>query len=156
DMPLAGFRVYDTFAEGDADRPQVVAVWDIAGGALQGLVLGTRLGELRTGAIGGVAIRCMAGAEAAVVGGVGSGAQARTQLMAAAAVRRLRDVRVYSRSSDRRRAFASEMRAQLGLTVTPVAAAQDAVAAADIVICATDSAVPVIEATWLKPGAHVT
>jgi ornithine cyclodeaminase len=152
---VAGFRVYETFAGDSPIRNQVVAVWDARSGALQGLVLGDRLGELRTGAIGGVAIRYMASPGAETVAVIGSGAQARTQLEAAAAVRSLRKVRVYSRSPANRLAFATEMADRLGLAIAPVTSARDAVEGADIVLCATTSAVPVIEAAWLGRDAHV-
>jgi ornithine cyclodeaminase len=152
---VAGFRVYETFAGDSPYRSQVVAVWDARTGALHGLVLGDRLGELRTGAIGGVAIRYMASPEAQTVAVIGSGAQARTQLEAAAAVRRLKTVRVHSRSPENRRAFATEMADRLGLVITPVTTAREAVEGADIVLCATTSAVPVIDAAWLSRNAHI-
>ncbi|HET6620184.1 MAG TPA: hypothetical protein VFG64_09600 [Dongiaceae bacterium] len=152
---LAGFRVYDTFDTGDAPHTQIVAVWNANGGALQGIILGERLGDLRTGAIGGLAIRHMARSDAATLGLIGSGAQARTQVAAAAAVRSLRNVRVYSRKAENRRAFADEMGKKLDLDITPVGTAREAVVGADIVICATSSGTPVMEAGWLAPGAHV-
>jgi ornithine cyclodeaminase len=152
---LAGFRVYDTFGTQGAPHTQIVAVWDAGDGTLQGLILGQRLGDLRTGAIGGLAIRHMARPDAETLGLIGSGAQARTQIAAAASVRRLRRVRVYSRNADNRRAFAEEMGKQLDLDIAPVASAREAVSGADIVICATSSDVPVMEAAWLAPGSHV-
>ncbi len=79
--PLAGFRVYETF-EG-TEHSQIVAVWSADNGRLKGLILGERLGAIRTGAIGGVAIRHLSSPEASVVGVLGSGLQARTQLTAA-------------------------------------------------------------------------
>src|SRR5579872_3292611 len=51
-----GFRAYDTFGARDAEHKQIVAVWDPDTAELRGIVLGERLGELRTGAIGGIAI----------------------------------------------------------------------------------------------------
>ncbi|WP_348652512.1 hypothetical protein [Rhizobium sp. BG4] len=117
--------------------------------------MGEQLGAIRTGAIGGIAIRRMSSGSAANVAVIGSGLQARTQLEAASIVRPLRQVRVFSRNSERCRAFAAGMEARLKLPVLPESSAREAVADADIVICATDSRVPVIEAAWLKPGAHV-
>ena len=152
---LAGFRVYNTFDSGDAPHTQIVAVWNARDGSLQGIILGERLGDLRTGAIGGLAIRHMARADAATLGLIGTGAQARTQIAAAATVRRLRAVRVYSRNAENRRAFAEEMGQKLDLDITPAGSAREAVAGADIVICATSSDAPVLEASWLAPGAHV-
>lgn len=156
DAALAGFRVYDTFDTNGAPHTQIVALWNARDGSLQGVILGERLGDLRTGAIGGLAIRHMARADSEVLGMIGSGAQARTQVAAAATVRHLRKVRVYSRDAEHRRAFAEEMGQRLNLDITPVASAKEAVVGADIVICATSSDVPVMQATWLAPGTHVT
>ncbi|NYJ15220.1 ornithine cyclodeaminase [Rhizobium leguminosarum] len=153
DKPLAGFRVYETFD--GAEHSQIVAVWSADDARLKGIVLGERLGNLRTGAIGGLAVRHLSAPGARIVGIIGSGAQARTQLAAAAAVRKLDRARVYSRDENNRAAFASEMRHTLGLEVEPVGSVSEAVDEADIVICATTSQKPVIHARDLKPGVHV-
>jgi ornithine cyclodeaminase/alanine dehydrogenase-like protein (mu-crystallin family) len=151
--PIAGFRAYETF--GRAQHEQLVAVWSAETGELQGIFIGTLLGEIRTGAIGGVAIRHMSAPDAAAVGVLGTGQQARTQLMAAAAVRKLQMVRVFSRNEGRRAAFARDMARELGMTVEASDNARAAVHDADIVICATDSTQPVLEPGWVKPGAHI-
>lgn len=153
DTHVAGFRVYDTF-EGPA-HTQVTAVWLTETAELLGLVLGDRLGELRTGAIGGIAMREMSRPDATTIGVVGSGQQARTQLLAAAAVRPLTRARIFSRDPVKRGRFAQEMADLVGFAVEPVDTAEDAVKDADIVICATASSTPVLDAAWLKPGAHV-
>jgi ornithine cyclodeaminase len=153
EAPLAGFRVYETF--GGAEHCQVVAVWSVDDARLRGIVLGERLGSLRTGAIGGVAIRHLSAPGARSVGILGSGAQARTQLAAAAAVRKLERACVFSPNEKRRAAFADEMERVLGLEVVPVGSARQAVDDADIVISATTSRTPVIHAADLKPGVHI-
>jgi len=153
DGSVAGFRVYDTF-QGEKHE-QLVAVWQTENAELLGIVIGERLGAIRTGAIGGLAIRHMSNADARLIGVLGSGQQARTQLEAAAAVRKLEHVRVFSRNEESRKRFASEMSDRLEVPVEPVISAQVAVDGADIVICATSSNVPVVEASWLKSGAHV-
>lgn len=150
---IAGFRAYDTFPH--SKQYQVVVVWDTAIGTLKGIVLGSKLGELRTGAIGGIAIKLMSDPGATQVGILGSGAQARTQLLAAMAVRTLTSVRVFSRNSDAQRAFAEAMSSETGLPVESVSSAEEAVHNADIVLCATTSNTPVMRASWLKPGAHI-
>lgn len=155
DGGVIGFRVYDTFP-GNAQHEQFVAVFDSKTGELKGLVFGSLLGALRTGAIGGVAAKYGAREDARSVGVVGSGQQARPQLEAVAAVRELRDVRVYSRSRERREAFAAEMSERIGVDVTPVASVEDVLLGADIVIEATDSETPVFTAALVEPGCHVT
>src|SRR5882724_314397 len=154
---IAGFRVYETFPGAGTARAQIVAVWDSGSGNLLGLVVGDSLGVLRTGAIGGVAIDRMARPDARTCGIIGSGAQAESQLLAAVAVRPgLLTIRIYSRNARNRESFAERMSARVGKTIQPVGAAHDAVAGADLVLCATDSGSPVIEKQWLARGTHVS
>lgn len=156
DRALAGFRVYDTFptAEGEFDA-QTIAVWDTRRGALLGMIVGWALGAWRTGALGGVAIKHMSRPDARRCAVLGTGKQARTQLLAAAACRPLTEVRVYSRDTERRRRFAAELATLIERDVQPAASAREAVEQADLVICATNSKIPVLETNWLSPGTHV-
>ncbi|NKJ05718.1 MULTISPECIES: ornithine cyclodeaminase family protein [Rhizobiaceae] len=153
EKPLAGFRVYETFD--GVEHSQIVAVWSVEDAKLKGIVLGERLGNIRTGAIGGVAIRHLSSPDAKIVGILGSGAQARTQLAAATTVRQITSARVYSRDEKNRTTFAQEMERELGIEVRPVGSVLDAARDADIVICATTSSTPIIHASDLKPGVHV-
>ena len=137
-----------------AGMPQV-AVFDTANGSLLGLVAGTALGPLRTGALGGVAIDTLARADAETLGLVGTGKQARTQLEAACAVRRFTRIRAFSRTETRRREFCREMSETVGVDIEPADSAQQAVSDADVVICSTVSDSPVLEAAWIAAGTHV-
>jgi alanine dehydrogenase len=71
-------------------------------------------------------------------------------------VRDIKKVRVYSSNSDRRSRFAEELQKSLEIEVRPVAAAQDAVAAADIVALATNANEKVLESAWIEAGQHVS
>jgi ornithine cyclodeaminase len=155
DPPLAGFRVRSDFDPDDVADDQIVAVWNMASGRLEGLVLSRHVGAIRTGAIGGVAIKTMARPDSSIAAVIGAGPQAATQIEAAARVLKLREVRVFSRSADRRAAFAAATGARTGVPTQAAASAEAAVAGADIVILATTSKAPVIRADWLKAGAHV-
>lgn len=150
-----GFRVY---LRGDYPHDdQLVAVWNRETGALVGVVIGTALGVLRTGAIGGVAVDHMAAPTASTLALIGAGRQALAQLRCIAAVRPLRQVWVYSRSSEKREAFAAEARRELAyLPIHPVESAEAAVRQAEIVVCATTSTTPVLQGAWLQAGAHVS
>jgi ornithine cyclodeaminase len=148
----AGFRVYGI---GTQPVEQATLVWSETR-RLIAVVTGDELGARRTGAIGGVAVDLLARPDAEVIGLVGSGVQAWTQLWAIQAVRQLRAVRVFSPHSGRRDAFAMRAQEELDLPATAVASAQEAVTAADIVVLATRSTAPVIDAGWLSPGTHVS
>ena len=152
DGGVVGFRVYGLWP-GESD--QAVLVWD-AGGKLLGVVVGAELGARRTGALGGVAVDALARANAATLGIVGTGMQAWTQLWAIAAVRKLTAVRVFSPTLANRRRFAERARTELGLEASPSETAEEAVTGADIVVLATRSDQPVIEAGWIRDGTHVS
>jgi len=110
----------------------------------------------KTGATGGVGVDALATEDAATVGVVGSGVQAKGQLLATATVRDLTDVRVYSPTAANRRAFAATMDDRLDADVRAAGAAAGAVDGADIVITATRATEPVVAWDDLSPGAHVT
>ncbi len=144
---------YDTF--GLPGSEPVAVLHDAGTGGVRAVAVGTELNSRRTGGLGGVAIDTLARPDAATLGVVGSGRQAWAQVWAAAAVRPLREVRVHSRSVARRTAFASRVRAELGVPARAVDSAAAAVADRDIVVIATSSTTPVVDAADLAPGAHV-
>jgi len=107
------------------------------------------LGQIRTGAASGHATALLAPPDAATLGVIGSGFQAASQIEAIRAVRNIRSVRVWSRSADKRERFAAEHNA------VAVATAEQAVRGADIVVTATFSKEPVLDAAWLGNDVHV-
>jgi len=151
-----GFRVYSMFNNSTSNQEQLVAVFDSEDGAFKGAVIGTAVGEMRTGAIGGVAIKYLARQDAKVLGMLGTGIQAVTQLQAAVEVREFEKIFVYSRNQEHREEFAKRMTAKLGREITAVNSPQEVVTQADVLICATTSSEPVFDPTWLKPGTHIT
>lgn len=119
------------------------------------LLEANHLGQIRTGAASGYATSLMAPPDASTLAVIGSGFQAWTQLEAVLAVRSIEQVRVYSRSEEKRTKFAAEARAAFGLDISAAASAEAAVRDADIIATATWSKDPVFDAAWVKPGAHI-
>jgi ornithine cyclodeaminase/alanine dehydrogenase-like protein (mu-crystallin family) len=119
------------------------------------LMEANHLGQIRTGATSGLATDLLAAREASSLGMIGSGFQARTQLEAIAAVRRLRRVRVWSPTQAHRERFAEEYRGKLEADVRAAASAREAVEGAEIVVTATSAREPVLEADWVASGAHI-
>ena len=119
------------------------------------IIEANRLGQIRTGAASGLATRFMAREDTSTLAIIGSGFQARTQLEAMLAVRKIAETRVWSRDAAKRAAFASEMGERFGRTVQAVETAEQAVRGADIVVTATFAKEPVLAAEWVEPGAHV-
>ncbi len=113
------------------------------------------LGQIRTGAASGVAARYLARENSSVLGVIGSGFQAETQVEAVAAVRPIRLVRVWSRSAGKREEFARKLAERTQIKVQAVDSARDAVSEADVVVTATNAKEPVLEAGWIAPGTHI-
>src|SRR5712692_7308291 len=147
-----GAKIYST-------HPQTGAYFTVLLYAADGRPLASieanALGQIRTGAASGVATRLLARPEAAVVGVIGSGFQAETQLEALALVRRVREIRVFSRSAENRNRFASEMGRRLGVPVAAAETAEEAIHGCDIAVTATSARDPVLMGDWLAPGCHV-
>ncbi|HEY7354835.1 MAG TPA: ornithine cyclodeaminase family protein [Ktedonobacterales bacterium] len=152
-LGVYGFKAYTVARPGVARF--VVMLFSTEDGRLLAQIEADRLGQMRTGAASGLATRYLARQDAATVGMVGSGWQARSQLQAVCAVRSVQVIRAAGRDPARLRAFCEEMSAALGVPVTPVADADAAVRDADIVITATNAKEPVVLGDWLKPGAHL-
>ena len=147
-----GFKAYVTSAQG---AHFVVGLYDGKNGAPLAFMEADYLGQIRTGAASGVATRYLARADANQVGIIGSGRQARTQLMALCRVRPITHVQVYSRSEQRRRAFAADMSRVCQVEIEPVATPELAARDKDIVVTATTSREPVLYGNWLSPGVHL-
>jgi ornithine cyclodeaminase/alanine dehydrogenase-like protein (mu-crystallin family) len=112
--------------------------------------------RMRVAATCGLAAKYLARPDARVAGLLGTGWQAGGQAAAIAAVRPIERIRCYSPDAERRQAFARDMSAQLGIAVTAAASAREAVAGADVVMCATSSMQPVLSADWIEPGMHIS
>jgi ornithine cyclodeaminase/alanine dehydrogenase-like protein (mu-crystallin family) len=124
-------------------------------GEMAALIEADALGQIRTGAASGVATKYLANPDARTAGIIGTGYQARTQLEAVAAVRRLEQVRAYGRDPGRRAQFCSEMSARIGVPVEPANSGEEVVRGADIAITATSATQIVLEGAWLAPGMHI-
>lgn len=118
------------------------------------LIEANHLGQIRTGAASGLATKYLAREDAAVLGLVGAGFQARTQLEAMLAVRKIAEVRVWSRNAARRAAFAAEA-SGLGPPVHAVDTVEQAVRGAAIIVTATYAKEPVLETEWVADGTHI-
>ncbi|MEW6658410.1 MAG: ornithine cyclodeaminase family protein [Thermodesulfobacteriota bacterium] len=116
---------------------------------------GTHITDYRTGAAGGVAAQLLARPDAARLGLIGAGAQARTQLAAILKVRAIREVLVFDRHLHHSQGFAAYATTTHGVAARAVAEAADAVREMDIVVTTTPSSQPVVFRDWVSPGAHI-
>ena len=133
----------------------LVLLYDAASGDLLAMIEADRLGQMRTGAASGVATKYLARQSADVLGVYGSGWQAESQVMAICAARQLRQVRVYSRTAEKREAFARRMQALVRCEVVAVEQPEDAARRCSIIVTATTSREPVLKGEWVEPGTHI-
>ncbi|MEP7343233.1 MAG: ornithine cyclodeaminase family protein [Acidobacteriota bacterium] len=134
----------------------LVIVIDPATGQPVAAMEGGYLTALRTGAASGVATDLLASKDAEVAAIFGAGAQARTQMLAVAAVRRIKRFWIYAPHREHVETLITEMQPQLDSIELLVAASpSEAVRNADVVCAATTSLTPVFDGNELKPGAHV-
>ena len=132
-----------------------VSLYDAATGKLLCYTQANRLGQLRTGATTGVAVKHLANSGQLTVGIIGTGGQAPTQLQAVAGVRELAEVKAFSRNPERRADFAARMSESLGVDVQATGTNAEAVEGCDLVIGIAATTEPVIQGDWLKEGATV-
>lgn len=133
----------------------LVPLYEMSTGDLLAVIEADYMGQLRTGAASGVATKYLARENSCVAAIIGTGGQARTQLEAVAAVRKLESARVYSRDASKREKFSKEMSARLKIPVNPCSSSSEAVRGADIVCTATTSSQPVVYGGDLAPAVHI-
>ena len=158
--PMANEQVYPRL-----NHP-VIVLYDSAEGELKGIIVGEitcselpdniAVTGLRTAATSAVGTDLLARPDASSLGLFGAAGQAKNHLLALMQVRKLKEVRVYSRNPENRNKFADEMGPVTNLDIIPVSRPEEAVRGVDIVLTATNSSVPVFDGNWLEPGQHVT
>ncbi len=149
-----GMRINALFR--GAKHSYFILLFDEERGDLLALVAGAALNVWRTGAPAGVASRYLVPPRADTLGLIGSGRQARGQLLAISrALPTLKKVKVFSPTPAHCQGFAKEMSAWLGVDVESVDNPRSAVEGSPIVSLATSSRSPVIESQWIVPGSLV-
>jgi len=133
----------------------LVPLYEIASGDLVAMIEADYMGQLRTGAASGVATKYLARREASVAAIIGTGGQAKTQLEAVAAVRKLKSARAYGRNAERRKKFCEEMSSRIGVTVESANSSSEAAQGAHILCTATTASHPVVSGADLASGLHI-
>ncbi len=132
-----------------------VSLYDATSGQLILYTQANRLGQLRTGATTGAALRMLSNPDVPRLGIVGTGNQAGDQLRAACAVRDVGEIYAYSRNPENRQSFAARMSEELGRPVIPAENNRDAADDCAVVIGIAPAVTPVIQGEWLAEGATV-
>jgi len=116
---------------------------------------GTYITEIRTGAVGGLAVKHLARKDSSIIGIIGAGKQAETQLLAINEVLpKIVEVKIFDLNRDASLRYAEEMGRRLniyGRAVETIDAAMDA----DIVVTTTPSRESIVKKRHIRPGTHI-
>jgi alanine dehydrogenase len=136
----------------------VVVLVDPKTGFPLAIMGGTTMTDMRTGAAGGIAAKFLARKNSKIIGLVGAGAQARTQLMALVEVyKNLEEVRIWSRNPQTIKFFIAEAEQKYGhlCKFIPEGSVRKTVEGADIVVTTTPSKRPLIMDDMVSAGMHI-
>lgn len=151
-----GMKTYGAVRkEGWLRTRYLVMLYSLEDGLLQAIMEARDIGQIRTGAVAGLATRILARGDAHTIGIIGTGWEARSQIAAMNVVRDITHVKAYSRSPENRETFAKEMRELHGINVQPVTSAEEATRDVDIFITITGANDPLVDGAWLSPGTHI-
>lgn len=158
-----GFKVVSVFqSNAGSDTPvtsALVTMVDADTGVPQAVLNGAYLTQLRTGAVSGAGVQLMAREDSRNLVVIGGGAQGVTQAAAVDAVRDIESITVVDRfeaSFPRFQAAVEEDWPELASKLSFSTEAEEPVRNADIICLATTSRQPVFDASWIKPGTHVS
>ncbi|MEN5115371.1 ornithine cyclodeaminase family protein [Brevundimonas diminuta] len=145
----------ENFAQGRPSHQGAIAVFDPQDGTLAALVDAGEVTRIRTACASAAATDALARPDSSRLAVLGYGEQAEAHVEAMAAVRPLREVRVWGRSPERAQDFADRVGAHLGLAISACADVEAAVCEADIICTTTAAADPILCSAWVRDGAHV-
>jgi alanine dehydrogenase len=123
-------------------------------GAPVAIMDGTYLTDMRTGAAGGVAVKYLARRNSKRIGFVGTGNQAKTQLLGINEVIDIEEVKATSISEKSTLAFKDEMEKRIGCSITPKKSIRE-VCDCDILVTTTPSREPIVMNEWIAEGTHI-
>ncbi len=153
---VVGFRVYDTFPNHKiSDNEQIVAVYSTENGKLKAIFIGSKLGAIRTAAINGVAIKYMSDPNSKTATIIGAGYQARYQIAALLAAREIETIYIHNRTPTNAQTLIAALSCQYDVTFLQSKNLKAEIGKSDIIICATGSGQPVMNAKWLKPNTYI-
>ncbi|HOV51517.1 MAG TPA: alanine dehydrogenase [Methanothrix sp.] len=157
-LEAAGVKIVNVHARNpEIGLPTVMALLVLNSpktGAPVSIMGATYLTSMRTGAAGAVAAKHLARPKSRVVGLVGAGVQARTQLLGLSKIFEIERVMVSDRSIDNAKSFVEHASKFLDCDYHLTTDAKDA-CDCDILVTATPARRPVVKESWVKAGTHI-
>jgi len=154
-FPQAGYVGFKTWANTKQGASAIFELFDSNSGQSLAIIEAGLLGTLRTSGISGLATRWLAKPDASEMALIGTGHQSLMQVVAVAAVRPLKRLRVFSPTEAHRKAFVEEAAAQLAFEVVEAKSVREATDGAEIVTLMTRAREPFLSAADLDRGTHL-
>lgn len=158
-----GFKVVSVYqSNSERDIPvtsAMVTMVNAETGVPNAVLNGSYLTQLRTGAVSGAGAQLMSREDSRNLVVIGGGAQGVTQAAAVAAVRDIESITIVDRFETSFARFQSAIEEDwpdLADKLSFTTEGEKAVRNADIICLATTSKQPVFDASWVKPGTHVS
>ena len=142
------------------DQTELALIYDTDTGSLLGVMAHRPrhvggAADLRTPAVSLAGLDHFARRDARRVGIYGSGQQAYSTFVGMTEMRKIENAKVYSPTPAHREGFANKISQTTGVPVQAVDAPELAVRDVDIILCMTNSNVPVISGSWLEDGQYI-
>jgi ornithine cyclodeaminase/alanine dehydrogenase-like protein (mu-crystallin family) len=142
------------------DQTELALIYDTDGGSLLGIMAHrprdfTGVADLRTPATSLAGLDLFARKDARRVGIYGSGQQAWATFAGLCELRKIESAKVFSPTPAHREGFAKKISAKTGVPVKPVDAPVLAAKDVDIILCMTNTNIPVIDGSWLEEGQYI-
>lgn len=134
----------------------VIILNDAITGMPIGILDGTWITHMRTGASTAIGAKLFARENSRIITVVGCGVEGRTNLEATARFFKFEEVHIVDINKKAMTDFAESMGSKLNLKVIPFNTVQEAVKESDIVLLATTAQHPLMLAAWAKPGDYIT
>lgn len=159
EIPVTGVRTYNYFDDGNynnvgyLDCTRFIVLTDPKTGHALAIVDEHWCYALRSTAAAVIACKWMGPKNPDSLGLVGCGTMGVNALRCLLTLYSFKEIRVTSRRTETREAFAKTWSEKLGVNVVPVASPEECARGADIVVGGTTSSEINCKAEWLKPGS---
>jgi alanine dehydrogenase len=158
---LAGVKVIgdyvDNYKQGLPSELGLLLLMDPSNGAPKAVIDGSRLTEMRTGAVTAIGAKHLARKGSKILGHVGARGTAYWNVRLLDRLFDFDEIRVHSRRPESREAFSARLAQDLGKPVKTTEEWRDCVEDADIIVEAARliEPAPMLKTSWIKKGAFV-
>ena len=153
--PEKGIAGHKSYVVTKGKATFVVLLYSTEGEGLLAVIEANMLGQIRTGAASGLASKYLANKNSKKLAIIGSGFQAETQLEAINSQFDLDEIKVFSRSEEKRNKFVNKMGNKLNINIKAYDSSDEATSNADIISLIRNSNVPVITNSQITNGMHI-